>query len=126
MLAREHDMKTPLGALLNELGDIFSDSALYLPFALLPGVTPVYVVAVVWLAVVSETTGILGAVIGASRRYDGPMGKSDRAFVFSVVAVILACGVEPGVWLDLVWGILVILLAFTIVNRGREALAELA
>ncbi len=125
MLAREHAMKTPLGALLNELGDIFSDSALYLPFAVLPGVTPVYVVAVVWLAVVSETTGILGTVIGASRRYDGPMGKSDRAFVFSLIAIVLGCGVEAGIWLDLVWGVIVCLLAITIVNRGRRALEEL-
>ena len=29
MLAREHNMKTPLGAILNELGDVLSDSALY-------------------------------------------------------------------------------------------------
>lgn len=35
MLAREHGMKSPLGAILNELCDVFSDIALYLPFALL-------------------------------------------------------------------------------------------
>src|SRR5216684_9082778 len=33
MLAREHNQKTPLGAILNELGDVFSDAALYLPLA---------------------------------------------------------------------------------------------
>src|SRR5580692_11173621 len=31
MLAREHNQKTALGATLNELGDVISDSALYLP-----------------------------------------------------------------------------------------------
>src|ERR1700722_9921951 len=34
MLAREHNMKSNLGAVLNELGDVISDAALYLPFAL--------------------------------------------------------------------------------------------
>src|SRR5947207_2460802 len=37
MLAREHGMKSKLGAILNELGDVVSDAALYLPFALLAG-----------------------------------------------------------------------------------------
>jgi CDP-diacylglycerol--glycerol-3-phosphate 3-phosphatidyltransferase len=27
MLAREHDMQSPLGAMLNELGDVLSDVA---------------------------------------------------------------------------------------------------
>ena len=39
MLAREHGQKSDLGALLNELGDLFSDAALYLPFAAIPGVS---------------------------------------------------------------------------------------
>src|SRR5882724_507964 len=34
MLAREHGQKSPLGAFLNELSDVVSDAALYLPFAL--------------------------------------------------------------------------------------------
>ena len=32
-------MKSALGGILNELGDIVSDAALYLPFALIPGVS---------------------------------------------------------------------------------------
>ncbi|MEZ6048408.1 MAG: hypothetical protein R3C11_23120 [Planctomycetaceae bacterium] len=35
MLAREHNMKSNLGLVLNELGDVIADSALYLPFALI-------------------------------------------------------------------------------------------
>src|SRR5687768_14872024 len=35
MLAREHAMQSKLGTLLNELGDVISDVALYLPFALI-------------------------------------------------------------------------------------------
>ena len=38
MLAREFNQKSRLGAVLNELGDVVSDTALYLPIALVPGV----------------------------------------------------------------------------------------
>ncbi len=96
MLAREHGQKSRLGALLNELGDVVSDTALYLPLALVPGFSPPLVAVIVVLAALSEMTGVLAQTIGASRRYDGPMGKSDRAFVFGLVALLLALGVPPG------------------------------
>ena len=38
MLAREFEQKSALGAVLNELGDVVSDTALYLPFAAIPGI----------------------------------------------------------------------------------------
>jgi CDP-diacylglycerol--glycerol-3-phosphate 3-phosphatidyltransferase len=47
MLAREHGQASRLGALLNELADLTSDAALYLPFALVPGLWPGWVIAVV-------------------------------------------------------------------------------
>ena len=40
MLAREHAMQSALGAILNELGDVLSDTALYLPLAAAPGPAP--------------------------------------------------------------------------------------
>ncbi|MBL8708700.1 MAG: CDP-alcohol phosphatidyltransferase family protein, partial [Rhodospirillaceae bacterium] len=100
ILAREFGMKSRLGAILNEVGDVVSDAALYLPFALLPGVNPGLVVVAVVLAVIGEMTGILGQVIGASRRYDGPMGKSDRAVVFGILGLGIGIGVLPPGWLD--------------------------
>ena len=60
MLAREHGLKSPLGQILNELGDVISDAALYLPFALIPGISPVPVVLITVLAIVSEMAGVLG------------------------------------------------------------------
>jgi CDP-diacylglycerol--glycerol-3-phosphate 3-phosphatidyltransferase len=126
MLAREHNQKTPLGAILNELGDVFSDAALYLPLALIPPFDPLLVVLIVILAIISEMTGVLGVPIGASRRYDGPMGKSDRAFVFGALGLLLGLNmpilpaVRPVLWIVLV------LLLLTILNRARCALRELA
>lgn len=125
MLAREFNMKSRLGAVLNELGDVVSDALLYLPFALISGVPAALIVFIVVLAIVSEMTGVVSVQIGATRRYDGPMGKSDRAFVFGVLGLLLGLGVTPSLWLTAVlWGMLV-LSALTIFNRARRALAEI-
>jgi len=126
MLAREHGMKSALGGFLNELADVISDAAIYLPFALLPGVAPAPVVIFVVLAVTSEMTGVIAQSLGASRRYDGPMGKSDRAFVFGALALALGLGVEAGRWVDVLMVALAVLTAVTIVNRVRNGLQELA
>ena len=124
MLAREHDMKSDLGAVLNEIGDVTSDSALYLPLALVSGFRPELVVAIVLLAVISEMTGVVAVQIGATRRYEGPMGKSDRAFVLGLICLLLGCGVEPAPWLEIVLGVILFLLVITIFNRAKRALKE--
>ena len=122
MLAREFNMKSSLGAVLNELGDVVADTALYLPFALLnPSYAPLVVIVVV-LAIISEMTGVIAVQIGAERRYDGPMGKSDRAFVFGAVALLVGLGVTPSFWLFLIWIAMIALLSLTILNRTKKAL----
>jgi CDP-diacylglycerol--glycerol-3-phosphate 3-phosphatidyltransferase len=124
MLAREHHLKTPLGAILNELGDVISDTALYLPFALIAGVSVPLIVAIVILSILSEMTGVLGVTTGGQRRYDGPMGKSDRAFVFSIVSLGIAFGLTPALWLDLIWIAMIALLVATIFNRIYHSLQD--
>jgi CDP-diacylglycerol---glycerol-3-phosphate 3-phosphatidyltransferase len=124
MLAREHGQKSRLGALLNELGDVVSDAALYLPLALVPGIPPAPVVALVVLAGLSELAGVLGVTIGASRRYDGPAGKSDRALVLGAVGLALGLGAPAGRWLEVLLWVLAAGVALTAVNRARAALAE--
>ena len=127
MLAREFGQKSRLGAYLNEITDVVADSFLYLPFAYLPPFDPLWIGVVIVLAVISEMTGVVGIMTGASRRYDGPMGKSDRAFVFGAMALWIGLGgpVPPAVgeWFPRV---LAVLLAITIVNRVRKGLAEIA
>jgi CDP-diacylglycerol--glycerol-3-phosphate 3-phosphatidyltransferase len=123
MLAREFGQASRLGAYLNELGDVISDAALYLPFALLPGSSPWLVGAVILLSVVSEMAGVLGMSVGTGRRYDGPMGKSDRAFVFGLAGVLVGLGVPLGAALDWIWAVVAAMLLVTIVNRVRGGLA---
>lgn len=122
MLAREYGQQSRLGALLNEVGDVVADTALYLPFALLPGGHPSLVVLVVLLAMLSEFVGVLGQVVGHERRYDGPSGKSDRAFIFGTLALAVGLGLPVGPYLDYVFGGLALLLVATCWNRARQAL----
>ncbi|EYB68825.1 hypothetical protein DEIPH_ctg017orf0199 [Deinococcus phoenicis] len=121
MIARERHQTSALGAYLNELGDVVSDAALYLPFALLPGGWPAAVL--VALAGAGELAGVLGQVAGGNRRYDGPLGKSDRALAFGLLALPLAFGVPGGSWLTGVLLLGCVLGVLTILNRVRRGLA---
>jgi CDP-diacylglycerol---glycerol-3-phosphate 3-phosphatidyltransferase len=124
MLAREFGQQSALGGYLNELCDLLADSALYLPFALLPGVTPAWLVLLVLLALISEYAGVMGPMVGASRRYDGPLGKSDRALCFGVLGAGVAGSLITAPWIDGVVAVLAALALLTLYNRVRRGLAE--
>jgi len=86
MAAREHSMTTRLGGALNEVGDVVSDAALYLPLATLgPGWAAI---TFTLSAMLTEFCGVLGPALGGSRRYDGPMGKSDRALLVGLLGLV--------------------------------------
>jgi len=125
MLAREHGQKSTLGAYLNELTDVISDAALYLPFAFVPPFGGVAVGLVIWLAAVSEMAGAIGPMVGASRRYEGPMGKSDRAFVFGALGLWLALAGNLPLWLAWLMPAVALLIVLNIINRVRAGLAEI-
>lgn len=125
MLAREHDMRSTLGGFLNEMADVVSDCALYLPFAI---VLPAYawlVVGVVLASVFTEMAGVCAQALGGSRRYDGPMGKSDRAFVFGLMALLLGAGLDAGRWCGILLLVTLLLAVLTVVNRVRRGVAEI-
>ncbi|WP_312933490.1 CDP-alcohol phosphatidyltransferase family protein [Pseudomonas sp.] len=124
MLAREFGQQSTLGAYLNELCDVIADAALYLPFALLAGVSPSLVILVVLVAVISEYAGVMGPLVGASRRYDGPMGKSDRAFAFGVLGAGVGVGVLAASWVNGLLVVILLLSLYTLYNRVRHGLAE--
>lgn len=125
MMARELAMSTQLGAVLNELGDAISDLGLYLPLAFLYEPARWPIVAFSIGAILTEFSGVLGRTLGASRHYEGPMGKSDRAFV--VGALGLATFLFPAVGRAWPWmfGVAALLTAVTCLNRVSKALKEL-
>jgi len=124
MLAREFGQASKLGAYLNEITDVLSDAALYLPFAFVPGSSFAAVALVIGLSIISEYAGVLGLMVKASRRYDGPMGKSDRAFVFGALGLAIGLGAPVAAAMPWVLGVVAVLVAVTIVNRVRRGLAE--
>ena len=124
MLAREHGQRSRLGAYLNELTDVLSDAALYLPFAAVAPFQPLWVGIVVLLAALGEMAGVLGQTVGASRRYDGLMGKSDRAFVFGLLGTAVAVLPTLPHWMAWSLPLTAALTAATVINRIRRGLQE--
>ena len=126
MLAREHNMQSALGGFLNELSDVAADAALYLPFAMVAGISPVLVILAVLLSLLTEMAGVVAVQVGASRRYDGPMGKSDRAFVFGLLGLLIGLGIDLQWWANAGLAIVALLAAWTVVNRVVRGLREIA
>lgn len=126
MIANEHDMKTSLGVFLNELSDVVSDTALYLPFAFIPGTASYLIVFIVIQSIFSEMAGVISVQIGSSRRYDGPMGKSDRAFIFGLLSILYVVLDASFViqWANAAYWMINLLISVTIVNRVYQALKE--
>lgn len=89
MLAREFNQQSQLGAFYNELCDVIADTALFVSLIVFSSINPILLLLMIFLSILSEYTGVMAPLIGQKRRYDGPMGKSDRAFWTSVIALII-------------------------------------
>lgn len=124
VIAREHNQKTNIGAIYNELGDILSDLAIYIPFLYVCNIDFWLIFLFAVCTIISETVGIMGVQINASRRYDGPMGKSDRAFWLSIFAIVRYIHPLLLKSQNIFVGVVVLLLVFTIFNRITAALKE--
>ncbi len=118
MLAKEHNMKTKKGAMLNELADVVSDTILYLPFAFL--INPIIVVLFVVISIFTEFIGISSQAVYNNRRYDGPMGKSDRAFVVGLLSLLFVFNINHMI-LNIILAIATSLALVTVINRWKKA-----
>ncbi|MFA5505427.1 MAG: CDP-alcohol phosphatidyltransferase family protein [Vulcanimicrobiota bacterium] len=125
MLAREHGQKSALGGFLNELGDVLSDAFLYMPLALRAEFPLTATLLFCFLGVLTEFTGVVAVSQGASRRYDGPMGKSDRAFLFGATGLALAYGAPSFAWVSALMWLGVLLSFLTVARRIGRSLEEL-
>jgi CDP-diacylglycerol--glycerol-3-phosphate 3-phosphatidyltransferase len=125
MMSRELGQATQLGAVLNEVGDVVSDLALYLPFALRApeAALPVFLFAAT--AVLTEFCGVLGQALGGRRRHDGPMGKSDRALVVGAYALVLSLHAPASAAAPWLFDALAALALLTCWNRLTRTLEEL-
>lgn len=91
MMARAYNLQSPLGEVLNELGDVLADLAIFYPVLLKFGMDkyPNLLAAFIALMIINEFVGVLGKAMGGARRYDGPMGKSDRALFIGLLCIIV-------------------------------------
>ncbi len=121
MMARDGGQESKLGLVLNEVGDILADGAIYLPLALALGVPALLAAGFVLLAAASEAAGLAGIATGAGRRYDGPFGKSDRAAALGALAIVAAAGVPIAGWIGWAFAALCALAALTIANRTTKS-----
>lgn len=94
VMAKKYNMKSNLGMILNEIGDVVSDLVLFLPFILIVHDKGISVLLFIGFSIVSEMAGSLVQVIGAKRMYNGPMGKSDRAFLIGLVSLLIALNIK--------------------------------
>lgn len=125
MLAREFGQKSALGAYLNELTDVFSDAALYLPFVLISPFGWGSVGSLIFLSAVSEMAGALGPMVGAPRQYNGPMGKSDRAFLFGALGLWLGLAGQLPDWVFWLLPVASAAILLNTCNRIRSGLAAI-
>ncbi|HEX5168686.1 MAG TPA: CDP-alcohol phosphatidyltransferase family protein [Cyclobacteriaceae bacterium] len=88
MMARTYNQQSKKGEVLNELGDVISDLAIFFPLLAFEQNNIFLIVVFLCLSIINEFAGLLGKVISGHRRYDGPMGKSDRAFVMGLYGIL--------------------------------------
>lgn len=88
MMARMYNQQSKKGELLNEFGDVVSDIFIFFPLLKFEQSNLYLVVSFICLSIINEFVGILGKVISNERRYEGPMGKSDRAFIIGIYGIL--------------------------------------
>ena len=89
MMARIYNMQSKKGEVLNELGDVISDFIMFFPIGVLFQLNIGLLLSFLFFSLLNEYAGILGKAVSGERRYDGPMGKSDRALVVGLVSLLL-------------------------------------
>ncbi len=122
MMARTYNMQSKLGEILNEFGDIVSDLFIYIPLIKLAGVKWYIVVGFIVLAMLNEFAGILAKVIGGERRYDGPMGKSDRALMIGILCLTYYFWDGIYLYVNYVFVFSILLLLLSTYNRLKNSL----
>ena len=126
MMARKYNQITCKGEMLNELGDSISDLFVFFPLLKFQPESLYLVVVFIALSIINEYAGIMGKVIAGERRYEGPMGKSDRAFLMGVYGLLNALGIGMGSYAPYIIGIVILLLCVSTWIRIRKTLQKIA
>ncbi len=114
MVAVEGGMRTPTGAIFNDLPDRVSDSFILLGAGYSATLFP-WAVELGWaaalLAALTAYIRILGGSCGLAQRFQGPMAKQHRMAILTASALIAA-------FLPVYWGQLLLTVALGIIALG--------
>jgi CDP-diacylglycerol--glycerol-3-phosphate 3-phosphatidyltransferase len=122
MMARTYHMQSKQGEVLNELGDVVSDFLLYFPLLKLFSI-PIYIlIAFLFMSVLNEYAGILAKAVSGTRQYDGPMGKSDRAFVIGLLSLVFYFTHALNPYIDYIFVAIILLLMLSTFFRIKKTL----
>jgi len=121
MMAREYNQQSQKGELLNEVGDIVSDVFIFFPLLKFESEYIYLIVAFICLSIINEFVGLMGKIVGDERRYEGPMGKSDRAFVLSIYGLIYYFYEELTSYAPWLFALVLLLLLVSTITRFSKA-----
>ena len=121
-MARDFGQTSRLGEVLNELGDVISDVFIFFPLLKYHPESLYLIVVFIVLSVLNEFAGIMGKVLGGQRRYDGPMGKSDRALLVGIYGLISYFGVGITAYSQVIFSIIIALLLLSTFIRLKKGL----
>lgn len=125
IIAKEKNKTSTVGALLNEVCDLVSDFFLVSIFFFTTDLSPHWIWMFIYLSIFVECSGMWSYYIRGERSYKGPLGKSDRGIVLTLVAFTVGIGVFKGqVYTRLLEDIFVVanlLLLWTVLNRLKFA-----
>jgi CDP-diacylglycerol--glycerol-3-phosphate 3-phosphatidyltransferase len=122
MMATTYNLKSKKGEVLNEIGDVLSDIAIYFPFIYFKSLSIELIIIFLSLSVINEFCGLLAKSISGIRRYDGPMGKSDRAFFVGIICIILYFTNAVLVYLDYIFLFAIVLMLISSCLRLTKSL----
>ena len=120
MLASEFKLQSKLGAYLNEVCDVISDVALYVPFLAIDIFFKVSFFVLIALSLITEFAGLALIAAGEKRGFQGPFGKSDRALYFSILAILVSTGYADHKTYSLFIISGIVLSLMTVWNRGSS------
>lgn len=124
VLVSEFGQHSRLGTCAHELSRVVAETALFLPFAVIPKVSMLLVLTVALLAIFSEFAGLLGPLIKASRRRDGPMTSDLRLLCFGIFGAGIGSGYVLTAPINIALAVITVLLLLTIMTRIRMAVLE--
>lgn len=122
MMARTYNQQTKKGEVLNELGDVISDIFIIFPLLVFESHVLYLIIIFLCLTIINEFAGLLGKVVSGERRYDGPMGKSDRAFVMGIYGIISFLNIDFKEYSAWIFSIIIVLLTISTAIRIKKAL----